>query len=607
MVADWLRGQYPRPHWQADRGPPEHMQDDGRFSYETAAIRSPPMSIMQALREHCQIDCQGFFLGVVAEDGQVCTFSGPGKIPDDAVSTVFSAKKFLQFHKRAASVAGSGHEDAGFPYDDLYYRDGPDYSRQRRFMGMGRHHELGGIDHAEDDGLQPPFRRTRKRHRSNINRRGPGQDDDDPPVITRSKKGIKVGDSDELWEFYSTRFKNIQQNACKLIAKIWVKAVAPKKQTHNPYTGGAEKQPDWWPKPWGPGKDERVRHVEPDHLLKKERVHLLVHILRLVIAPNAEQHPDIAKLNIDIAKLEEVTMESLSGFFNENDKNNNSKKKPYLKEIFRVAGHEERFRRGEIDASTEVFVMADDKVPESYQGSDDDMGEDESNDVSGRTSSRISPPKTAGAHSIISGASSDHNHSPATLQGANFMGEIPVRGHQQYPPALLPPEMNPSPHSYVEGASIPVSTQPSLQSHGSMHMQDMIPSPHDNGGRRTSLFSSPANEFPNGSTSSLSYGTWQQSTTAPPNANLYAFNTQTPTPPQPPSTFVPQQGVPPQYLGSQYHSLPHPNDVYRGGGPVTQSPVSHGGSGFQNFLPHDGRTMPGAGLKMEPLNRGPLH
>lgn len=73
-----------------------------------------------------------------------------------------------------------------------------------------------------------------------------------------------------------------------------------------------------------------------------------MHILRLIITPNASQHPDIQKLNIDIAKLEEITMESLSGFFNDNGKNDNNKKKPYLKEIFKVARHEEQFRRGEI-------------------------------------------------------------------------------------------------------------------------------------------------------------------------------------------------------------------------------------------------------------------
>jgi len=68
----------------------------------------------------------------------------------------------------------------------------------------------------------------------------------------------------------------------------------------------------------------------------------------MIIEPNATQHADIQKLNIDVDKLEEITMESLSGFFNENDKNNNAKKKPYLKEIFKVARHEEQYRRGEI-------------------------------------------------------------------------------------------------------------------------------------------------------------------------------------------------------------------------------------------------------------------
>jgi len=111
--------------------------------------------------------------------------------------------------------------------------------------------------------------RHRKRHRIAPNRRLP--DDDEPPIIVRSKKGIRIGNSDEVWEFYGMRFRTIQQNACKLIAKIWVKAVAPKKQTHNPYTAGDEKAPDWWPKPWGPTKDDKVRHVEPDHLLKKGR------------------------------------------------------------------------------------------------------------------------------------------------------------------------------------------------------------------------------------------------------------------------------------------------------------------------------------------------
>lgn len=129
-------------------------------------------------------------------------------------------------------------------------------------MDRRRDHRL---DRSDDD--VPQAFNSRKRHRAHLHRRGP--DDDDPPVTTLSKRSLSVGDTDALWNFYGQRFKGIQQNACKLIAKAWVKAVAPKKQTNNPYTAGDDKAPDWWPKRWGPTKEDRVRHIEPDHLLKK--------------------------------------------------------------------------------------------------------------------------------------------------------------------------------------------------------------------------------------------------------------------------------------------------------------------------------------------------
>jgi hypothetical protein len=94
-------------------------------------------------------------------------------------------------------------------------------------------------------------------------------DDDQPAPVTSTKKGIKIGNSKDVWDFYEQRFKNCQQTACKLIAKAWVKAVEPKKQSNHPYTGSDEKAPDWWPKPWGPTKDDKVRHKEPDHLYKR--------------------------------------------------------------------------------------------------------------------------------------------------------------------------------------------------------------------------------------------------------------------------------------------------------------------------------------------------
>ena len=116
-------------------------------------------------------------------------------------------------------------------------------------------------------------------HRSDINpQKGrkraralqPMVDDEDVVIpMSKTKRGIKVGSSAEIWQFYEQRFKNCQQTACKLMAKAWVKAVEPKKQSNHPYTGSDEKAPDWWPKPWGPTKDDRVRHKEPDHLYKR--------------------------------------------------------------------------------------------------------------------------------------------------------------------------------------------------------------------------------------------------------------------------------------------------------------------------------------------------
>jgi hypothetical protein len=78
-----------------------------------------------------------------------------------------------------------------------------------------------------------------------------------------------------------------------------------------------------------------------------ERVYLLNHILKLVVEPKHE-HPDVQKLNLNVKKLEEITMEALSGFFADKENPANFRKKPYLTEIFRVAKQQERFKNDEI-------------------------------------------------------------------------------------------------------------------------------------------------------------------------------------------------------------------------------------------------------------------
>jgi hypothetical protein len=107
-------------------------------------------------------------------------------------------------------------------------------------------------------------RLARKRYRP-----GPYEDEVQRHQLPVNRRKIRVQDGPALWAFYDQRFKSCQQSACKLIAKAWVKAVEPKKQSTHPYTGSDEKAPGWWPKPWGNTKEDKVRHKEPDHLYKR--------------------------------------------------------------------------------------------------------------------------------------------------------------------------------------------------------------------------------------------------------------------------------------------------------------------------------------------------
>jgi hypothetical protein len=84
-------------------------------------------------------------------------------------------------------------------------------------------------------------------------------------------------------------------------------------------------------------------------------VTLLCHILRLVVEPPATQHEAIRKANLDLKKMEAITFEALSAWFSDrqapNDVKKNMNKKPILREIFRVARQEQRYKSGEIGRS----------------------------------------------------------------------------------------------------------------------------------------------------------------------------------------------------------------------------------------------------------------
>ena len=71
---------------------------------------------------------------------------------------------------------------------------------------------------------------------------------------------LLISDVGAVTTFFETRFRQMQQLTCKVVAKAWIKVIEPKKQSNFPYNRGEESKPSWWP--------AGARHKEPDHLMK---------------------------------------------------------------------------------------------------------------------------------------------------------------------------------------------------------------------------------------------------------------------------------------------------------------------------------------------------
>ncbi|KAK3179416.1 hypothetical protein K4F52_009161 [Lecanicillium sp. MT-2017a] len=489
FTTDRFNGDLQRQHafqqdrYQIDPASTSRFQDSPELNR-----RQPLMQIDEALRGNCGIAGKNYFVAATGDDGSIMTFFSPGhKLSDHVIRQFFDMNKFQQVMSRLEAGTDPILEDTFAPDEgvpvfnrQIFNRSRP--SERRRSSAFGE--------------WENSARSGRKRPRP----RNQPPEDDDIPMMVSSRRGIKIGDTAAVWSFYEQRFKNCQQTACKLIAKAWVKAVEPKKQSTHPYTGSDEKAPDWWPKPWGPTKDDKVRHKEPDHLYKRE--------------PNGKQHSDIRKLGLNVKKLEEATAEALSSFFLDNEAN--ARKKPYLNEIFKVARQEERFKNGEIDGSTEIYVMAEDKVPESYGSENDDgafMKEDEESEPPGTKPTTTS---TAAVRPVVRTDAATLSNMP----GDGFIGELPMRGSQFQPPMMN--DMG-SQHSFVDGGPMQVHGQNGVGSGGSSLTLDMVPSPspHD-ASRRPSVFS----DFPSPGGGNLYAQQWQPGTSGQSGSPMYAYGSQ---------------------------------------------------------------------------------
>ncbi|KAL4940740.1 hypothetical protein BDV06DRAFT_16214 [Aspergillus oleicola] len=150
---------------------------------------------------------------------------------------------------------------------------------------------------------------------------------------------LEIGDSRKIEEFYLLALIAFQQFNCRTMCKAFIKVIEDRKQVNYPYNGGPTKEPEktkpkWWP--WD------VQHKEPDHLKKDERLKLLIHIISKPTNPG-----------ITADKLHEVARDNKRSL---KPAGGQEERWEIMNEIFKVRKMQEKFERGEIDASTRVYV-----------------------------------------------------------------------------------------------------------------------------------------------------------------------------------------------------------------------------------------------------------
>ncbi|KAM0176294.1 hypothetical protein ACHAPF_004944 [Botrytis cinerea] len=364
------------------------------------------LTVEEALRSCARIPVKEFAVIAILDDGREVNYTS--QTLKNFQPRIFSPHLKNDFHKsvqRAALDASFSNSTSYNPesgYSEFSMDSAPGMRRLAgNDSGSGkrrRHRQLRQSSEDSDDDDSTGSKKTKRYHHQYDD----SSEDTPSPIVERKTMLLRIGDEEEVTKFYSCRFKDMQQASCKVMGKAFVKLVEPRKQTHYPYTKGADKAPPWWPATSG---DLSVRHREPDHLLKPERIRLLVHILRMIIEPYHKQCSAVQKLNLNVKKLEEVTMEAMSNWFTEKDHPENSAKKPFLKEIFKVARMEEQYKNGERDPDTYISVMygdrngaeiSDDEPDEGMKLEDDDL---QSQEI--EASSMIMTPNSSVSPSII--------------------------------------------------------------------------------------------------------------------------------------------------------------------------------------------------------------
>ncbi|KAK5052136.1 hypothetical protein LTR84_002940 [Exophiala bonariae] len=166
---------------------------------------------------------------------------------------------------------------------------------------------------------------------------------------------IQVDDQARLEQWFTDAFVDIQQVVCRLIAKVWIKKIHPKKQSTHPYNGQMPRdqiadpnrtRPPYWPK--------NVKHKEPDHIAKDERVKLLVHLVMhtpqaIILNPIDPDNQDEVRAQGLIDCLEEKRGEIIAGPKGEACWTT-------VQQVIETRKMVEQFEAGEIDGDTLLFL-----------------------------------------------------------------------------------------------------------------------------------------------------------------------------------------------------------------------------------------------------------
>ena len=112
-------------------------------------------------------------------------------------------------------------------------------------------------------------------------------------------EAIRIDDDTKIWDIIDTRLKLMKQDACRKIAKDWIRDIEPRKQSKYPYNGGTSRQhsmrlygdknagefttPPWWCSTQGWEEGIGCRHREPDHQKKAGKAVLSSVLFRLLI------------------------------------------------------------------------------------------------------------------------------------------------------------------------------------------------------------------------------------------------------------------------------------------------------------------------------------